>query len=321
MRINTACRKSAWLSCLLAAAPAAGQETTQAIVIGQTTTIESQILDETRAISIGTPQFYGDGGDHYGVLYVLDGETNFRQTLASTQFLAGPFTQTLPPLIVVGIGSTDRMRDLTPPSQVQQEIDVYPTQGGADRFLRFILEELEPWVDAHYRTNGYSALLGHSLSGLFALHALVTQPEAFNAYIVLDPSLWWNDRVLLRQTDAFLGSRRGIDASLFLAVSSDEGPDYDTMRGLVERLETKAPNELRWQLTPIVSESHETLPLPGTYQGLRWLFSDWDIEDQASALFSEAPRTFSALSTRSIAGTARRSASSATRRTPCSSRC
>jgi predicted alpha/beta superfamily hydrolase len=88
------------LASILLAASVAGQETSEPIVIGERVDIESQILNETRRIYVATPPSYDEGTASYGVLYVLDGEGHFRHTVGTTQFLGGPFTQTIPPLLV-----------------------------------------------------------------------------------------------------------------------------------------------------------------------------------------------------------------------------
>jgi pimeloyl-ACP methyl ester carboxylesterase len=181
------------------------------------------------------------------------------------------------------------MRDLTPPSQVQQQIDVYPTLGGADQFLRFIVEELKPLVDARYRTNGYSIVVGHSLGGLFVLHALVTQPGSFNSYVAIDPSLWWNDQALVRQADAFIESDPELNTSLYLIVGNGQGPGLDAALELAGMLDRRRPSGLRSDFTRIATESHDTVALLGIYQGLRWIFANWDIGDEASALFGDSP--------------------------------
>jgi pimeloyl-ACP methyl ester carboxylesterase len=193
----------------------------------------------------------------------------------------------IPPLLVVGIGNTDRMRDMTPPAETRE--NAFLAQGGANQFLQFIVEELKPWVNEHYRTSGYSVLVGHSLGGLFALHTFISRPNSFNGFLVIDPSLNWNDQALLRQAGVFMESAPSLSAALYLTVSNDDAPEFDGTRRFVSLLDEQSPPGLRWVLTAIVAESHDSIPFPAVYQGLKWIFSDWDVEDQAEAMFSDAP--------------------------------
>lgn len=64
--------------------------------------------------------------------------------------------------------------------------------GGADAFLSFIVDTLQPAVaDAFAVDPAAQVLYGHSYGGLFVLHALSTRPEAFSAYLAASPALWW----------------------------------------------------------------------------------------------------------------------------------
>jgi predicted alpha/beta superfamily hydrolase len=64
--------------------------------------------------------------------------------------------------------------------------------GGADAFLAFIVDTLQPAVaDAFAVDTAAQVLYGHSYGGLFVLHALSTRPDAFSAYLAASPALWW----------------------------------------------------------------------------------------------------------------------------------
>jgi hypothetical protein len=280
-------RKTILCGYLLVAAPIFGQDAPQPIVVGETAVIESRILSESRPVYVATPPSYDQGVQNYGVLYVLDGDSQFQHTVSSAEFLAGFANQMIPPLLVVGIGNTNRMRDMTPPTEVQE--NAFLAQGGADQFLGFIVEELRPWVEKNYRTNGYSVLIGHSLGGLFALHTLFSQPDPFDSFLVIDPSVNWNNQALLGEAGVFLAGEPDLNVSLNLIVSSDDGSESDGIRRLVELLGAQEPDGLQWIVTPIVAESHDSVPLPGIYQGLKWVFSDWDVEEQAEAMFDHTP--------------------------------
>ena len=79
--------------------------------------------------------------------------------------------------------------------------------GGAANFLRFIREELQPFIDKEYPTipsdRGY---FGDSLGGLFGLYALFNEPETFNRYIIGSPSIWWDEKAIVKQAEKFIAS-------------------------------------------------------------------------------------------------------------------
>ncbi len=154
------------------------------------------------------------------VLYLLDGNLLF-PTAHSLARLAGHTQQrlelTLPPPVVVAIGHVDeqllhdpaRNEDYTPPAT-----DLSDTgdrsgrpQGGGDRFLDFIAQELKPLVESRLPIDrDRQTLIGHSYGGLLALHALFTRADAFHTYVAGSPSIWWNHGWILGERDAFLAT-------------------------------------------------------------------------------------------------------------------
>lgn len=86
---------------------------------------------------------------------------------------------------------------------------VPPAYGGADELLDFINKFVKPFVFGSVFPNvtvDQSALFGHSLGGLFALHTLFTAPESFDTYLAASPSIFWNDKYILTEEKKFLNA-------------------------------------------------------------------------------------------------------------------
>ena len=253
------------------------QEVGEPVVIGERFEIESEILGETRPVIIGKPRGYEDGDDHYSVLYVLDGDGHFHHTTGTADYLAR--NRRMPGVIVVAIPNTDRTRDLSPPSTDESAAEDFPTHGGADNFLRFISDELMPWMDDKYRTRPHSTLIGHSFGGLFALHALVTRPEVFDAYVAISPSLQWDDQRLVTQAAAAFEHTPELTADLYMTVGNEGGALLGGVRKLSGVLDEHAPRHFRWAFRLMEEESHGSVPLRSTRQGLEAIFDGWNLHD------------------------------------------
>ncbi len=255
-------------------------------VIGEQFQIESKALGETRTYIIHTPSSYKSGKDAYPVLVLQDGDGHFAYTASAVDMLSG--NGRIPPMILVGINNTDRARDMTPTKPTTGFGGTPWTQsaGGADKFLSFIADELLPTIDRDYRTRPYRVLIGHSLGGLFALYALMNRPEVFNGYLIISPSLWWDDQVLVKAAQPFFAAHKDLRADLYMTM----GSEGQTMLGGAWKLaavleESKLP-DLRWQFKRSPEEDHGTIPYISTYEGLKAIFAGYRIADPI-ALYEE----------------------------------
>ena len=257
------------------------QEDSEPITIGFEQQIESNILQETRPLLIHLPNGYEEGDKQYPVIYLLDGRGHFHHTTGTMQFLAR--SGRMPEMIIVGIpNTTDRTRDLTP--VITGDEKRFATAGGADNMVKFINDELVPFIDKKYRTTPYKLLIGHSFGGLFAIHAMVHHAEVFNAYVAISPSLWWDNQVLVDQADSFLEKNPEYKASLYMTMGNEGGAMLGGAWKLAAILEEKAPKSLSWEFHLMEDEDHGSVPHRSTYNGLEAIFSDWKIED-AFALY------------------------------------
>lgn len=247
------------------------------ITVGEERTLFSKILNEERTVLVSTPFDYEKVSQRYPVLFVLDGPENFHHTASITRFLARNWF--MPDTIVVAVANTDRTRDLTPVSQEPGDKEQFPTHGGAAKFRAFIAEELIPWVDSKYRTRPYRTLVGHSFGGLFVVDTLLTRPELFNSYIAISPSMQWNGQRLVGQAETFFSQPRALNTTLYMTLGNEGGATLAGVRKLVAVLGEKAPAGLTWDFERMPAESHGSIPLKSTYQGLEYIYSEWSVRN------------------------------------------
>jgi predicted alpha/beta superfamily hydrolase len=257
----------------------AGPTEPPAIEIGHRHVLTSEILGERRPVWVGLPSGYDSSDEPYPVVYVLDGEANFHHTTGSARLLASSYR--MPGAIVVGINNVRRARarDMTPTPALAGELEGYPgraAMGGAEDFLRFLTEELRPWVDERYRTRPYDILIGHSLGGLFVTEVLNRAPWSFDAYISISPSLWWNDEGWLRSIGDLFERHPDASGSLYMTGGNEGGEMLAGALAFVDTLEKHAPPGLRWKWTHMPDENHLSVRYRSTHGGLDWIFDGWD---------------------------------------------
>lgn len=254
------------LSCALAG-PLAGQTPAPT---AESLTIESAALGEDRTVSIRLPSGYQRSDGVYPVLVVLDGPSLLAPAAGIAEFLASVLE--VPPMIVVGVPSGARTRDLTPPPSDGWSPPLAPEDGpvgGAPRFLSFLVDELLPRVEARYRAAPFRILAGHSLGGLFVTWALSERPDAFGGGLAMDPALWWNDRASVDGLASTLARNPAASRMRFASVEAAGG-----FRGDWERIGAARPDLVGGRID-VEGESHETMPVRGLREGLRALFPDY----------------------------------------------
>ncbi len=270
----------------------------------QVRTLQSVHTGRTYRIFISVPETPAPAGG-YPILYLLDGHATF----ALATLVARERSERGPVLgiedgILVGIvhvktpaDRNPRADDFTPPAA-----DLNATgdttgdpQGGAERFFRFLEDELKPSVAADFSVNPKrQALFGHSYGGLFTLYTLFTHPDAFQRYIAASPSIWWNQCHILRARDQFLAHARPVESGaaggprLLVTVGDQEQTplphhlqagrgDLLRTRRMVDNAKDLATTlsraEVSCEFLCFPAENHGTARVPALNQAVRWAFA------------------------------------------------
>lgn len=249
------------------------------ITIGDSASIPSAVLGEERPLMISLPASYEQSQASYPVLYLLDPQTRFHHTTGTVAALAR--TGHVPEMIVVGVVNTDRTRDLTPPwtgdEPPEDRAQVIAAGGGADNFLRFLRDELIPEVDKTYRTVPYRILVGHSFGGLFAVHALVSEPGLFAATLAISPSLWWDAGRSVEQARELFEARPELAGRLYMTLAGEGGDMLTQFQNMESVLRYRAPRGLQWHAEVLDGEDHGSIPLPSVHGGLRFFYPRWPV--------------------------------------------
>lgn len=233
-------------------------------------TLHSKTLNEDRNIMIGLPDGYEKNTKKYPVFYLLDGQWCFSFTKQMIDWVSRTRYGMMPEMILVSLntGGENRTRDLTPTQDKNNK-----TGGGADKLYQFIREELIPFVDKNYRTYNYRVLGGTSFGGVFVMNAFHRDPQFFNGYISLSPSMWWDNNILLDRTKELLIKNPDISNRLYLSLANEgKGMGVDSLASILEKY---APKGLFWKFDSHPDEVHETVSYKGYWDGLKFVFVDW----------------------------------------------
>ena len=235
-------------------------------------TLDSQVMQETRRINVYLPPDYAATDPaRYPVVYMPDGglQEDFPHiaNTIDTAIRGGEMR----PVILVGIENTERRRDMTGPTGVASDREIAPRVGGSALFRAFIADELIPHIDDRYRTTDEAGIIGESAAGLFIVETFFLQPELFDTWIALSPSLWWNNHELVDKAAARLEARPDLVGTLFLS-SAEETDIVPHVARLGEILQESAPAGLTWYCEPRPDLLHSNIYRTVSPQVLRRMY-------------------------------------------------
>ncbi|AEW85773.1 alpha/beta hydrolase [Flavobacterium columnare] len=254
--------------------------TSKSFHLGIVDEIASGVLNEKRILNIYLPQGYNKQ-ERYPVIYVLDGsaDEDFIHIAGLVQYFTFPWIERIPKSIVVGIANTDRKRDFTSTPNQQIVKDRYPTSGGSEKFIAFIENELQPYISKNYTTTNDKTIIGQSLGGLLATEILFKKPHLFDQYIIISPSLWWNDGELLKLNPDVLNENFQQNKSIYIGVGKEGlGPIFDNhvmevdANLLFDKIKYGKSKTVKVVFDYLPEEDHATVTHPAVFNAFKLLY-------------------------------------------------
>lgn len=229
------------------------------LVIANKYTFKSKLLGQMRTFYVHLPSGYSKD-KRYPVLFIPDGRRKMQKTVAITDDLAD-FSGRIPKMIVVGVETNkNRTADLS-------------TLDSSKAFLNFLTKELKPYIAKQYATNNEHLLMGSSMGGEFVVRALLEQPDEFDAYFAISPSIYYSNFQLVDKANTIAKSKQVIDKKLYLSVAN-EGWNQG-VEELTYHLKKSPIQGLDWTFTKREEESHGSISLGQAYQDLQDYYAQW----------------------------------------------
>lgn len=242
---------------------------TKPFVLGFIDGIQSKTLNEKRILNIYLPEGYQENDTiSYPVIYLLDGsaDEDFIHIVGLVQYNSFEWVNRIQKSIVVGISTVDRKRDFTFPTTIESDKKTYPTTGHSDNFIKFIETELQPYIEKKYKTNKNKTIIGQSLGGLLASEILLQKPTLFNRYIIISPSLWWDNGSLLKQDLKLLGNAFRQPTEIYIGVGKEgltptKIPRImeDDSKSLFEKIKSAKSKTIKPFFDYLPEENHATI--------------------------------------------------------------
>ncbi|MDX1442856.1 MAG: alpha/beta hydrolase-fold protein [Gammaproteobacteria bacterium] len=240
------------------------------LTIGETFTLESEVLEETRRINVFVPTKWGEPIEQdLPVLYMPDGGMGEDFLHIAGLLQVSVSNETMRPFMLVGIENTARERDLTGPTTDERDLAMAPEVGGSENFRKFLRDELFPEIASRYPVTDERAIIGESLAGLFVIDTLLHEPEMFDTWIAVDPSLWWNFNEFTKNAAKRLANING--ETLFIAAGKEAG-SAEVFNDFIEGLRQQDRSEFEWHYAHMPDETHATIYHPAAVRAVRTVF-------------------------------------------------
>ena len=255
---------------------------TKPFVLGTIDEIQSEQLAEKRILNIYLPEGYSkDDTLSYPVIYLLDGseDEDFIHVVGLVQFNTFPWINRIPKSIVVGIANVDRRRDFTYPTTLEEDKKRYKTAGKSEKFIAFLEKELQPYIERTYKTTNSKTIIGQSLGGLLATEILLKKPPLFNKYIIISPSLWWDNASLLKQSSLLLEENFKQKTDIYIGVGKEGLAPSDIPHVmevdanlLVEKIKATKSKNVTVHFDYLPQEDHATVTHQAVFNAFRLLY-------------------------------------------------
>ncbi len=239
--------------------------------------LASEFVDDVFKIHVYFPRGYQDSEDLLPVVYLLDAEYSFGAVAYTIRRLIKDGL--IPPVLLVGVAYEvpyddyyrRRERDFTPTSA---HLEDFPHAGHAASFVRFLRQELLPFINRTYRVDPHDrSIAGLSFSGLFSTWVLFNESDLFNRYVIVSPSLWWDRGVVFRHESDFHKRNGALSARVYLAAGEADGANILRDLGRLEDILAKRSYDgLEYRVRRFPEETHRTVFPIAMSHGLRFVF-------------------------------------------------
>ena len=230
--------------------------------------IHSDILNDDSEISVYLPPSYSATNQNFPVLYILDGDYNFFYVSGLLE-LQSSISENIPEMILIGISGKGSETYRT---NCKPNIDTIKGKGNADQYADFIETELVPFVNTKYRTSNYKLLAGHSAGGLFIMNTVLQKPNAFNAYIAISPSLWWEKNVMNDVAIQTFKSNPNFSSNVYVSLANEKGMGVDKF---LEVVKDNNISDSVFKFKHFPDENHNSVGLPTYLWALKDIFIPW----------------------------------------------
>lgn len=246
--------------------------------------IDSTNTHESYRIYVSIPaEYYTHPHKKYPAIFLLDADYSFPIVTAITNHLSD--RNRIPAMFVFGIAyagapayELHRTQDYTPTYVADggYGAEYQKVSGGAPKFAAFLQAELIPYLNQSFHLNGQRTLVGHSFGGLFGSWSMLNNPALFNSYIIISPSLWYDNNYMFSYENNYAKSHSKLPVNAFFAIGDKENEgDFkmvDSLNSYIKTLQQQKFKEFNSNYMILPNEDHDMIFPDAFTQGVMYLY-------------------------------------------------
>ena len=240
------------------------------ISIGRKFTLHSKILGEDKEIYISLPHKYEEHVQTYPVIFTLEAELLFESAHTITKFMSA--RSKMPQSIVIGITNGEYKK--------RNEMGFKKWGAKPDKYLKFIEQELIPYIETNYRTNQHRTIIGLSPTTGLLFEAFFEKPELFKGYIALSAHLEWDiipNSTLIDKIISTIKEPNRPKTTLYLGRADSDLKDGQYIQKAFDDAIYKLKNEkniTNCTIDILKDEEHYLMAIRGIRSGLESIYSN-----------------------------------------------
>jgi predicted alpha/beta superfamily hydrolase len=244
-----------------------GQLNTEPLIIGEKFELYSKYNNTSYTISVCLPNGYSNDTVDYPCIYLFYGRD--AKFLAASGIITSMSDATwqIPRMIIVGVTNIQWQRDLTP-----VPIEGRENSGGAKEFLSFVTRDLFPSIDSNYRTTDYRLFMGHSFGGLFGIYSFIEDPEYFDDFILISPSIAQRADYIEEAFEQRIMNSNNLSNKFYFSSGSEGARISKSILWLQEGLESQNHENVKWKFELFEGHNHHTHTQASIMNGLLFIY-------------------------------------------------
>jgi len=138
--------------------------------------------------------------------------------------------------------------------------------------MDFLVKLLQHFIHENFKVSDKKTIIGQSLGGLLASEILLKRPQLFDTYMIISPSLWWNQQSMIPELEAYFKSNQELSKTVYVSLGKEHPVMQEVADKLVEAIRNGKNDKIQLIYKPMPEENHATILHKAIYEAFVVLY-------------------------------------------------